>query len=302
MKKKGTRALLITVGGGLIVFLLVASFLAGLQRTKPVVVAVVPLPAGARLTASSVEVKQIHVSAILPNALSDAADAVGQVITVARVPGDQIAGDMLGDQATVGIAAQLEAGHRAVAIHVNQASGLLGILRPGDRVSVVAIVDPQSANTDSNVSSPDETGQDEGLYPPSPAAYITISGLRVLLVPQTFRYEEAMPEDDSSGGFSLARTTTQAAQEGVVLLDVTTASVDVAGGVEMSPAALLPLLDTYANLHLLLEPTTGDEATITVGADLGSLYRAMVGWTAPITDTATLPEATVPITDTGGQQ
>jgi hypothetical protein len=146
MKSKGTRALLITVGGGLVVFLLLATFLAGLQRTSTVVVAAQPLPAGALLTADSLEERQVHVSAVLPNALTSVEEAEGQVLSVARIPGDQITADMLGDQATVGLSNQLSPGHRAVAVHVNQASGLLGILRPGDRVTVVAVVDPQEAN------------------------------------------------------------------------------------------------------------------------------------------------------------
>jgi len=97
----------------------------------------------------------------------------------------------------------------------------------------------------------------------------------VLLVPQTFRYEETLPDDD--GGFGVARTTAQAAQQSVVLLDVPLAAVEIAPGIEMSPAALLPLLDTNATLHLLLEPVTDDGVTITIGATLGDLYQAIVG-------------------------
>jgi hypothetical protein len=61
----------------------------------------------------------------------------------------------------------------------------------------------------------------------------------------------------------------------VILLDVPVEAVDVAG-VRMSPAALLPLLDTHATLHLLLEPATDDGVTVTVGANLGDLYHAIV--------------------------
>jgi Flp pilus assembly protein CpaB len=34
--------------------------------------------------------------------------------------------------------------YRAVAVHVDQASGLAGLLRPGDTVSAIGIVDPSS--------------------------------------------------------------------------------------------------------------------------------------------------------------
>lgn len=314
MKSKGTRALLVTVGGGLVVFLLLAAFLGGLRSTTEVVVAAQPLPAGARLTANVLEVRQVHSSAALPNALKSIEEAEGQVLTVARIPGDQITADMLGDQATVGIANQLEAGHRAVAVHVNQASGLVGILRPGDRVAVVAIVNPQEAGVDTGSYSPFATsigiGETVGeiaqsqteitstISSSSPAAYVVVSGLRVLLVPQTFRYEETLPGDEE-GAFSLARTTAQAAQQSVILLDVPVEPVEVAPGVKMSPAALLPLLDANATLHLLLEPATDDGVTVTVGANLGDLYRAIVG--LPPENAATTVQSATPVAGGGGE-
>jgi len=294
MKSKGTRALLITVGGGVLVFFLLAAFLGSLRNTRPTVVAAKPLPAGARLTADVLVVKEIHASARLPNALSSVEEAEGQVLTIARAPGDQVTADMLGDQAAVGIASQLEPGHRAVAVRVNSASGLLGVIRPGDRVAVVAIVGPQEANQETMYTALPETpvtgpggtpgipaGATEAVTStlssnPSPVAYVVVSGLRVLLIPQTFRYEEVLPEEDETGLFAVARTTSSAQEESVILLDVPVEPVEIAQGVRMSPAALLPLLDNRAKLHLLLEPQKDDGVRITVGASLGDLYRAML--------------------------
>ncbi|MBO9371211.1 MAG: Flp pilus assembly protein CpaB, partial [Chloroflexi bacterium] len=216
--RKGTRALLVTVGGGVLVFCLLVAFLGSLRNTRPTVVAAKPLPVGARLTADVLEVREIHASARLPNVLSSVKEAEGQVLMIARAPGDQITADMLGDQAA-GIASQLEPGHRAVAVHVNSASGLLGIIRPGDRVAVVAIVGPQEANQETMytalpetpVTGPERIPGIPGTEPitstlpsnPSPVAYVVVSGLRVLVVPQTFRYEEVLPEEDKSGLFTL---------------------------------------------------------------------------------------------------
>ena len=103
-----------------------------------------------------------------------------------------------------------------MAIHVNQASGLVGILRPGDRVSVVAIVDPQSAQLAQaqparSLALPttdDEEPEPTPQHPPSPAAYAVVSNLRVLLVPQLFRYEETLPTEDE-GTFSPVRISTE---------------------------------------------------------------------------------------------
>jgi len=120
MKKKGLSSYAVTIGGGVVVFVLVAVFLAGAS-----------LPAGARLTAGYLELRQVHTSDVLPGALGSIEEAEGQVVTIARAPGDQITADMLGDAAAVGIGSQLQDGHRAVAVHVDQASGLVGVIRPG---------------------------------------------------------------------------------------------------------------------------------------------------------------------------
>lgn len=289
--KKGTRTIIIVAGGGLAVFLCVLAFLASMRMTKPVVVAKQALPAGARLTAEYVEIKEIPAQAILPNAASSLEEVDGQVLTVARAPGDQITKDMLGDQAAVGLENQIRPGYRAVAVHVNQASGLVGVLRPGNRVSVVAIVSPdalstmgfQPVSTQMPESVPAGTQEiTQTVEPPATASYVVVSGLNVLLVPYTFRYQEVMPSEET-GLFSAAFTTAGATQESVVLLEVPVAPVEIANGIQMSPATLLPLLDaaTEAQLYLLLEPAQDDGVRVTVGAELGDLYRAMTAYRSP---------------------
>ena len=224
-------------------------------------------------------------------------------------------GMVIGNQASVGLANQLLPGHRAVAVHVDQASGLLGVLRPGDHVAIVAIVDPQAAQVQQQMSyaatpalftdiedqqEDQEQEQEELLEPPAPAAYVVVSNLRVLLVPQLFRYEETLPTEEDEGGFAPARTSLSNQRDSVILLDVPTEPVEVVAGADkMSPAALLPLLDAHAKLHLLLEPASADDVEVTVGADLGDLYRAMIGWTKSVTITTDVgaPIFIVPATE-----
>lgn len=315
--KKGRRALLFTVAGGVGIFLLVVVFLASMRSTTSVVVAAQALPAGARLTADYLDVREVHSSGAMPNALSEVEEAEGQVLTIARTEGDQITADMLGEQAVVGMATQLLPGHRAVAVRVNQASGLVGIVRPGDRVAVVAILGPQDAQLQQQMTQmaytapPTSLGEEPAetptpvptREPPSPASYVVVSGLRVLLVPQAFRYEEVLPEEEEAGGMAPVRTSAAAQQDSVILLDVPTEPVEVLEDVEMSPAALLPLLDAEAELHLLLEPMESDGVVVEAGANLGDLYRAMIGWNEPLTETvvsATTPPLaeTAPLTET----
>jgi Flp pilus assembly protein CpaB len=117
-KKKGFRSYLITIGGAVVVFVLVAAFLGGLRSTTEVVVARASIPAGARLVEGYLELREVHTADVLPNALTSVEEAREQVLTIARAPGDQITADMVGSAATVGLANQLEPGHRAVAVHV----------------------------------------------------------------------------------------------------------------------------------------------------------------------------------------
>jgi hypothetical protein len=279
MKKAGLKTLIVVAGGGLAVFLCVLVFLVSVRSTKPVVVAKAALPAGARLTAGYVEVREIPAAAVLPNALSDISQAEGQVLTIARAPGDQITADMLGDQATVGLANQIPPGHRAVAVHVDQASGLLGIIRPGDRVSVVAIVSPDAMGSMIQPLLPQMTEMAGTGEKVSGGTVITETQAAPSMVPYSFRYQEVLP-DEKTGMFSSAFTTAAAQQESVVLLEVPVNPVEI-GDTKVSPAALLPLLDAEAKLHLLLEPATDDGVRVTVGAELGDLYRAMTAYRTP---------------------
>ena len=118
-------------------------------------------------------------------------------------------------------------------------------------------------------------------WPPlSPVASITIKGLRVLVVPQSFRYEELPKTSGEAELFASARTS-QAAQSGsVILLEVPLAPVQIAPGLSVSPAELLALLNKVATIHLVLEPSDGltiETATLEP-LDPANLYEHITGY------------------------
>ena len=141
---KNRTNLLIIIGGALAVFALVLGSLRAATSTTTTVFAARPIAAGTRLTAADVSEQAINTNARVAGALDKAADAIGQVILIARAPGDQIAASLVSDQAGVGLPAHLEPGTVAIGVHVNQASGLGGALREGDLVTVIAVIDPQN--------------------------------------------------------------------------------------------------------------------------------------------------------------
>lgn len=246
---------------GLITFAVVLAFLSGISRTAEVVVASRGLPAGTRLTAEDVALKRIHASAVLHDALTDPAGAVGQVLSAPRLAGEQIPRSLVGDRALSGIAATLPPDWRAIAVRVDQATGLAGILQAGDWVEAVAVLDSNDL-----AFATTEDG-------PGTLSRIVLHDLQVLLVPQAFRYEEAPA--DASGSLALApvRTTASAQASSVIvlgapvtptmiaILPVEPPKVKTLGADEpmtptllASPVELLALLNAKGTIHLALQP------------------------------------------------
>jgi hypothetical protein len=113
--------------------------------------------------------------------------------------------------------------------------------------------------------------------PASPLARLAITGVRVLLVPQSFRYEEVPAGASEEELFSSARTSLSAQEGSVIVLDVPTGLIEVTPGFKVDPATLLAALDQYGMIHLALEPTSGlalDVADV-ITLNLGELYTEM---------------------------
>ncbi len=293
------RSFYIILGLAVLAALLVVSLLQGVVKPTRVVVASYDLAAGMRLTADVVELKEVPAGAVPEGAYTRIEDVEGKVLTTARATGDFITAYVAGDEnAAAGIPAQLEPGHVAISVKVDMATGLAGVVRPGQRVAVIAVIDPQTIslnNFSAPVSAPlavtmlatpnpEETPTPTPTPQPplSPAARLTIHGLRVLVVPQSFRYEE-LPTSSGKNGqdalFAAARTTSASRSGSVILLEAPVEPVPIAAGYSASPAALLALLNKVATIHLVLEPAKGlDGVSIQAEAvDLAHLYEAATG-------------------------
>lgn len=280
------RNLFVILGGTVLTFVVVLLSLQAATSTAPTLIAARPIAAGTRLTAADLTTQPIHTNSRLTHALDKPELALGKVILIARASGDQITSELVSEQAGVGIPAHLDPDTVAIGIHVNQASGLGGAIREGDRVTVIAIVDPQSITTLNQLSvvrpvatpgggSAIEVTPEPTPKPRSAAARLTITGLKVLLVPQSFRYEEVA--QDKTGDLSPVRSSTGSQQSSVILLQAPLQPIEVAPGVMMSPAELLALLDEQATLHLALEPRDGltAPATNSIGVQLADVYALL---------------------------
>ena len=304
LRRSGT-AWLIVIVLGVVTFGLLLVFLTGLTNNTTVVVAKVALQAGTRLEEGHLETRSINANGALPGHFSDPEDLVGQVLTVQRMPDDQITAAMVGDEALSAIAATLPADHAAVAVAIDQATGLAGTIRVGDRVGVVGILDVEQAGLgelfekepqaptemmippqgESETGEGEEEGEVETPRNPSSLARVVLTDLKVLVVPYTFRYEEVNPVGSEDAVFSLARTTSRQQEESVVVLAVPIAPVEVVEGVWMSPLEVMALLNAKGTIHLFLE-SLHPEIPRTAGVQADDLLEAMMG--LPVTTTVTV--------------
>ncbi len=268
MLRKGSRSLVIVIVLALLAGFLAMGVVGKARNTAPCLVASRALQAGTRLDERAVEVKEIPAAAILPGAFTSLEEVEGQLLTVPRAPGDQITAEMVGSKATASVMAALKPDHRAVAVYVNKATGLAGMIQVGSQVTAVGIVDPQKLNLERRAS--------VGESPPSAMAMVVVPGLKVLMVPQSFRYREVLPGEKGST-FAPAMTTSREQEKGVVLLDVPLSPIPlIPDGPVVSPVELLTLLNSQGEIHLVGEPEGADYTIPPTGVSLYEVYQAML--------------------------
>jgi Flp pilus assembly protein CpaB len=281
-----------------VIGLLVIALLNGVIRPTQVVVAKVAIAPGTLLTDQLVELRTIPMGAKPADAIAKIEEVNGKMLAVGRAPGDLIVTSVLGEIAGAGIPAELPEGHVALAIHVDLASGVAGLLRPGQTVTVIGMISPDILKTSSTsvftapiseFTSPivsltpgvaeTPTPTPTPAPPSSPLARLVITGVRVLMVPQSFRYEEIPAGASEEELFSSARTSVSAQEGSVIVLDVPTGLVEVTPGFKVDPATLLAALDQYGIIHLALEPTSGLELDVAdvITLNLGELYNEING-------------------------
>jgi pilus assembly protein CpaB len=148
-------ALLLAVVAGVLVFAAVNSSDGGSgERVTPQPTAVAQrvtvlraardIPARTLITADMLETHELDAAAVLPGALTSQQLAVGMVARIPIYRGEQVVPEKLIDQA--GAAAEslsyiVPPGRRAMAVRVDRVVQAGGLIRPGDRVDIIAVLD-----------------------------------------------------------------------------------------------------------------------------------------------------------------
>jgi pilus assembly protein CpaB len=183
----------------IVVALIALSVLGSRESEKAeVVVAMSSFPAGHTLEEGDVTLAEMPVGTLPDDALTDVAMATGETLKLARSSGDVIASGHLG-----GDTLELSQDERAVSIHVTDAAGLAGLVKPGDYVGVTAILN-----------------ENEGAF-----AKVAAEGLKVLYVSPTFKALdpadlEPQAEEDQEDSFGGVNTVPERDEEGIIALAV----------------------------------------------------------------------------------
>jgi Flp pilus assembly protein CpaB len=259
-------------------------------KPTPVVVAKSIIAPGTVLTEDLVEVRTLPAGGVPKDAFATIDEVVGKSVAVGRTIGDPIVESVLGDNASAGIPSQLAEGHVAIAISVDKASAVAGILRAGQSVSLIGMITPDvlsqqmgiSTSTVQSIITNDGTvetvpGMVKGTPTPAPVlgpvGKISITNVRVLMVPQNFQYEEVPSTANQQELFANSAATSE--DKSVIVLDVPTTSIEIAPGVFVNPATLIATLNDYGKIYLALEPSTGltVSAENNVTINLADLYN-----------------------------
>lgn len=256
-----------------VAFLVVLVLLTPAAQSK-VTVAAIDLPMGHVLVATDLEVKSYPKNVLPEDVVTDPSSIVGLTMLTNRSKGDILRKTAVGVEALA-----LQPDERAVAVNVENASGFAGLLRPGDRVGISAVMDFRDQAS-------------EGSY-----AKAVIENLRVLYLSPEFKALDPGSVGTTAKANIGASTALERKQSGVVILAVSVKdSTIVYDFAKVEPSLstksrsvnaveLLTSLDAAQNasLYMYLMPMNAKEM-ITSGLflpDLVILARKPVASTLP---------------------
>jgi len=152
-RRRILKLILVPVLVGLVA---VSATYAYLQRLAPppaeevrVVAAARAMPAGTVLTAADLVLTGVPPSLAGPETLTDLAEAEGKVTAVPLVPGELVLRSKLVHPGTSpGLGSHLPPGYRAVTVAADEVRAVAWLLRPGDRVDVIATFPREVAGAD----------------------------------------------------------------------------------------------------------------------------------------------------------
>lgn len=157
-----------------------------------VVVAKVDIKPNQEISEAMVEVQQVPVEYIHPQAIRETKDVIGRITADGITKGEEILRSrVIGkDDVGKGLAYVIPKGYRAMSIGINEVTGVSGLVRPGDRVDIVGMLEI-----------PDKRApkQSENQAPPMvSSSKILVQDLLVLAVGSALEYVEVSGDKDEA--------------------------------------------------------------------------------------------------------
>ncbi len=172
-------AIILAIGTGWLTLTYLSSVKPAQNEQKPVLISAQEIPARSRIVDTMFRTEMRPATALEPDSLNNANQAVGSLALVTIPIGAQLTSSDIGSNVAFALPVRLQPGMRAVSIPVDRVKGVSGMILPGDRVDVIAI--PPGGNN--NGSGP-------------PKAVTIFRGIRVLAVGNTLENAVATPGPD----------------------------------------------------------------------------------------------------------
>jgi len=233
--KKFLPIILAIVAFGMVLF-----FLKPAPQVK-VAIAATDLTVGHMITVEDMQLREISKEFAPADSVVNPSEVAGLTLLENRSQGDILRTSQLGVEAIA-----LQPNERAVAITVNNASGLAGLLRPGDRVGVSAIIIVRDV-------------EGEGTF-----SKTTIENLRVLYRSPEFKANDPEDVEEAQQSASGIVTITNRKEQGVVLLAVPVTSETIVYDFSRSTPQLETKVKVVNVVELLTALEAADNATLSL--------------------------------------
>jgi Flp pilus assembly protein CpaB len=242
----------------------------------PVVVAKADIPLSTRIRADQVEIKTVPLAAISAGAFADVSQVIGQIARQPVTAGGQITATTLsgGFSGTL-IDVQTPAGMRAIAVRVDQTSGVGTVIKTGDYVdSLIALTEEQFASVTEDPANPNQViVTNPG--PKGASVKLILQGMQVLgsLLPPV-----APPPANADGtpAATAAPGTVLNEQQEIVILAVTAQQAEVIRYAQQMANPLLTLSLVLRSPDDFLDPATGEPVPPVLAETSGVVLKTLI--------------------------
>jgi len=265
----------------------------------PVVVATADIPLSTRIAADQVTTKVVPLSGISAGAFTDPSQVIGQIARQPIATGAQITATTLnGGQPGTLIDVQVPVGQRAIAVRVDQTSGVGTVIKNGDYVdAIIGLTEEQFLSVKAGATEDEVVISAPG--PKGATTKVILQGMQVLgtLLPPVAPPAEEAPAA-SGAPTPPPGTTTLNEQQEIVILSVTAQQAEVLRYAQLQANPLQTISLILRSPDDFIDPTTGQPVTPVDPETTGVTLKVLLdtyGVLPPVIETPVLPNNRLPI-------